>query len=388
MDDQELLHAALRASGIVKKGFALKVAIVGGAAVFLVFILISSLMPGGAQAANCTDTGAGTDIAAPASSTGATGSLRRQQIENAKIIDQVAIRYGLPGQATLIALMAAMQESTLQNLDHGDLDSVGLFQQRPSADWGTRLQILNPAFAAESFFRGRGTNAGLIAVPNWETRPPGDVAADIEKPAEQYRGLYAGHEPEARALAKEAGIDLDRAGTTSTTKAATSGDANSQTTAGQCGVHPEGKSAGGGSFSDGNQTWNLNNPRSVTEAIAWAKDHAGDNSTADWYARCLAFTAIVYGWNYSGVSYAIDHYTVVPADMRHDGDRHPPPGALMYWDTGHRAGHIAVYLGDGKIASNDILRSGYIDIVDAGLIESKWGAKYVGWTPPHFPNGG
>ncbi|MEV6672870.1 lytic transglycosylase domain-containing protein [Streptomyces sp. NPDC051162] len=148
-------------------------------------------------------------------------------------------------------------------------------------------------------------------------------------------------------------------------------------------------SSGGGSgrFTDGRQSWTLNNPRSVEQAIAWAKANAGSGSSGDWYQRCLAFTAIVYGWNVSGVTYAIDHFSVVPADMQHRGDRNPPPGALMYWDTGHRAGHIAVYLGGGKIASNDILRNGYIDIVDADLIESKWGAKYIGWTPPYFPYG-
>ncbi|MFQ6199144.1 lytic murein transglycosylase [Streptomyces sp. NPDC000405] len=146
---------------------------------------------------------------------------------------------------------------------------------------------------------------------------------------------------------------------------------------------------GGGSsrFSDGTQSWTLNNPRSVEAAIAWAKDHSGPSSDAQWYNRCLAFTAIVYGWNVSGVDFAIDHYSVVPKEMQH-ADRNPPPGALMYWDTGSRAGHIAIYLGNGQIASNDILRRGYIDVVNADMIETKWGAKYVGWTPPYFPHAG
>lgn len=96
----------------------------------------------------------------------------------------------------------------------------------------------------------------------------------------------------------------------------------------------------------------------------------------------LAYNDVV-----SGVPYAIDHYSVVPTEMQHT-DRNPPPGALMYWDTGSRAGHIAVYLGNGQIASNDILRRGYIDVVDADMIEKKWGARYVGWTPPYFPRGG
>ncbi|MFG2645890.1 hypothetical protein ACGFYP_33520 [Streptomyces sp. NPDC048370] len=75
------------------------------------------------------------------------------------------------------------------------------------------------------------------------------------------------------------------------------------------------------------------------------------------------------------------------ASMRHDRDRTPPPGALMYWDTGKRAGHVAIYLGGGKIASNDIRRSGYIDILNTTDIETVWGATYPGWAPPHFPKG-
>ena len=59
----------------------------------------------------------------------------------------------------------------------------------------------------------------------------------------------------------------------------------------------------------------------------------------------------------------------------------------MFWYTGEgRAGHVAVYLGDGKIASNDIRRNGKIDIVPMSEISQKWGAKYLGWTPPYFEN--
>src|SRR5690348_7380385 len=66
------------------------------------------------------------------------GSLRDTQIAFAKIIDEVAVHRGLPGQATLVALMTALQESQLQNLTYGSADSVGLFQQRPSTGWGDR----------------------------------------------------------------------------------------------------------------------------------------------------------------------------------------------------------------------------------------------------------
>ncbi|MFG2645947.1 hypothetical protein ACGFYP_33825 [Streptomyces sp. NPDC048370] len=146
---------------------------------------------------------------------------------------------------------------------------------------------------------------------------------------------------------------------------------------------------GGAAFHDGAADWPaaVRNPRSTAAAINWARQEAARGGQ-DWYRACLAFVARTYGWSYSGVQYAIDHYRQMPASMRHDRDRTPPPGALMYWDTGKRAGHVAIYLGGGKIASNDIRRSGYIDIVNATDIETVWGATYLGWAPPYFPKGG
>jgi hypothetical protein len=145
----------------------------------------------------------------------------------------------------------------------------------------------------------------------------------------------------------------------------------------------------GGSFADAGAFGALPraNPHTVAEALAYA-----DAATAgphEWYRRCLSFVAHAYGWNHSGTLYAIDHYRVVmPSSMRHDGDRNPSPGALLFWDTGGRAGHVALYLGGGLIASNDIVQAGAISIVPATEIERKWGATYVGWAPPYFPRAG
>ena len=145
----------------------------------------------------------------------------------------------------------------------------------------------------------------------------------------------------------------------------------------------------GGSFVDASAFGELPraNPHSVTEALAFAD--AASTGPDEWYRRCLAFVAQAYGWNHSGTRYAIDHYRVaMPASMRHDGDRNPPPGALLFWDTGGRAGHVALYLGGGLIASNDIVQAGAISIVPATEIERRWGATYVGWAPPYFPRAG
>lgn len=104
------------------------------------------------------------------------------QIENVKTIIQVGKDNDIPRQGIKIALMTAQQESTLLNLDHGDRDSLGLFQQRPSAGWGSPEQIQDPVFAAKSFY---GVNPevspnGLLQIQGWENMAPGDAAQAVQ----------------------------------------------------------------------------------------------------------------------------------------------------------------------------------------------------------------
>ncbi len=320
------------------------------------------------------------------------GTHYEQQIANARTIDQVAANHDLPGRATLIALMTALQESTLINVDYGDRDSLGLFQQRPSQGWGTPEQIQDPVYAATMFFTGGddGDPPGLTDIDGWETMPLGDAAQAVQRSA--YPDLYAGQESHARQIADAAGIDLERVGRGPGPADPTQPEEPSDTEGdegGDCYPDEDTSGAPGNPFIDSPYTaWPsvVDNPRDAQAAIEWARDQAADGSD-DWYRACLSFVAQAYGWGGSGVTYAVDHYHEMPSNMRNNLSRTVPPGALMYWDTGGRAGHVAIYLGDGQVASNDILRPGYIDIVDATEIESRWGATYLGWAPPYFPRG-
>jgi len=140
------------------------------------------------------------------------GQLRMVQIAYAKVIDGVAVSRGLPGQATLVALMTALQESQLQNLTYGDRDSLGLFQQRPAAGWGTREEILDPVYAANAFFGGdqKPDPPGLVDINNWDSMPYTVAAQAVQVSA--FPNAYARHEDTARDIAEEADIDLDRPG--------------------------------------------------------------------------------------------------------------------------------------------------------------------------------
>ncbi len=119
-------------------------------------------------------------------------TLAADQWANARTIAQVGRDRGLPERAVVIALATAMQESTLHNLDHGDRDSLGLFQQRPSQGWGSPAQVQDPVYAAGRFYDS------LVEVPGWDTMRLTDAAQTVQRSA--FPELYQQHEPLAVAL--------------------------------------------------------------------------------------------------------------------------------------------------------------------------------------------
>ena len=120
--------------------------------------------------------------------------LSPEQGANATTIAAEAARLGLPDHAVSVGLAAALQESRLQNLDYGDRDSLGLFQQRPSQGWGTPAQLLQPSYAAAAFFRG------LIKVPGWESLQIYLAAQRVQRSADP--AAYATWDTEARTIAR------------------------------------------------------------------------------------------------------------------------------------------------------------------------------------------
>ena len=96
----------------------------------------------------------------------------------AATIAGIAARYRLPQRAVTIALAAALQESELQNLDYGDRDSVGVFQQRPSQGWGTTAELEDPVYATTKFF------AALVKVPGYTKLPVDKAAQDVQHSAD------------------------------------------------------------------------------------------------------------------------------------------------------------------------------------------------------------
>ena len=59
----------------------------------------------------------------------------------------------------LATFETAIVESGVHNLNYGDRDSVGVFQQRPSQGWGIGYSIMDPAGAAGEFIRRAKINS-------------------------------------------------------------------------------------------------------------------------------------------------------------------------------------------------------------------------------------
>jgi hypothetical protein len=125
-----------------------------------------------------------------------TYTLSAEQTSHATTIAAVGKRMGMPDHAVSVALAAALQESKLQNLQYGDRDSLGLFQQRPSQGWGSESEVLTPHYAAGAFYRR------LARIRGWESLPVTTAAQRV-----QHSGAplaYAQWEHEARAIAQAA----------------------------------------------------------------------------------------------------------------------------------------------------------------------------------------
>ncbi len=151
---------------------ALLALVVGGSVVAII-----QLQPGPVVIASCT---------------AGTYEMEPEQAQNAAIITSVAQQRQLPHQAVVVAIAVAMQESRLRNLDHGDRDSLGLFQQRPSQGWGTAAQVQDPIYAAGAFY------SHLVKVKNWQ-----NLAVTVAGQDVQHSGrptAYAQWEPRARAI--------------------------------------------------------------------------------------------------------------------------------------------------------------------------------------------
>lgn len=108
--------------------------------------------------------------------------LSAEQTSNAATIAAVGEAMGMGEHALVVALATAWQESSMVNIDFGDRDSVGLFQQRPSQGWGTVEELMDPAYASFKFYEK------LNRIDDWQDMRVTEAAQAVQ--VSEYPELY------------------------------------------------------------------------------------------------------------------------------------------------------------------------------------------------------
>jgi hypothetical protein len=107
-----------------------------------------------------------------------TYALDPQQASIAATIAGVAYKQSMPEDAVTIAYATALQESKMHNLHYGDMDSVGVFQQRPSEGWGSTQEIEDPVYATTRFFRALSAVHSYLKMPVYQAAQAVQRSAD------------------------------------------------------------------------------------------------------------------------------------------------------------------------------------------------------------------
>ncbi|MEV8016222.1 heavy metal transporter [Streptomyces sp. NPDC086554] len=170
---------------LVRRGRLLRIGAAVAVLLALVGYVVVQYVSGGRAAPRCEVVSGDGD--------GASYEFAAEQAENAATVAAVGTSRGMPERAVTIAIATALQESGLRNISHGDRDSLGLFQQRPSQGWGNEGQIMDPAYSAARFY------AHLDKVPGYSRLPLTVAAQRVQRSG--YPQAYAKHEPNAALLA-------------------------------------------------------------------------------------------------------------------------------------------------------------------------------------------
>lgn len=131
------------------------------------------------------------------------GNLTAEQKANAQIIVEEGVKAGVGIKGVTIALATAFQESGLRNLNYGDRDSLGLFQQRPVSGWGTPKEIRDPVLSARAFYgvAKHTNNPGLTDVEGWQDMQVTVAAQRVQ--ASGYPTAYAKWTEASKKLAQQ-----------------------------------------------------------------------------------------------------------------------------------------------------------------------------------------
>lgn len=247
------------------------------------------------------------------------------------------------GRAARIALMTALTESGLVDVEGGLGGAHGLFQQTPPA-WGSVTQVLDPMYAATAFV------SNLLTVDGWQSTRPWVAAQTVQRSGAGQPG--SPQNPRPGVLGGNYAVKWARAGRI---LAAERGVA----TGAGCGAGPHGGERGPASRHGLPVGYRIpaGTTRPAATAIRYAISRLGDADA--WGAAgpkdfdCSGLT--MRAWAAAGVR--LDHSTV---DQESEGRRVPPsrtaPGDLVLIPGTHPPGrrlpgHVGIYLGRSLVLS-------------------------------------
>jgi hypothetical protein len=110
--------------------------------------------------------------------------------------------------------------------------------------------------------------------------------------------------------------------------------------------------------------------------VSWARSGMGG-----YHNQCLRLADDAYGATGGRTTTALAQWSrAQSAGVAHPGSTDIPVGAQMFWRTSHPAGHIAVYVGNGKVVTN--VPGGAVEIANWKEL-NEWG-PYLGWANPYY----
>lgn len=313
---------------------------------------------------------AGMTPACGAVSGGTVTDLSEDQASNARVIVAVGQQRGVPARGLLVALMTAMQESTLRNLDYGDRDSLGLFQQRPSMGWGSSSQVREPTYAAAAFYGGPQSpthNRGLLDVSGWESMSLTAAAQAVQRSA--FPDAYARWESSARAWLVEILGDPD-AGALACASGDTAGGDSSGGVSGSVAV------AAAAHWLGTPYSWGGGNLNGPTRGV-------------DQGARTVGFdcsSLVQYAWNKAGVRLprtARPQYWAPGVRIHRMADLRPGDLVFFAWDTSdwNSIHHVALSLGGDAMLHAP--QTGDVVKVERRISASSyWAPQFIGGLRP------
>ncbi|MHA7141847.1 C40 family peptidase [Arthrobacter sp. Sr33] len=251
------MPAAMVFAGLVKRRALLRVSLAVASILILTgaFAFSAAVAVLGASAADtsaetsdvCSESGGASEPAASGSrasrirpSTPGEVNVTDRQMAVAGDYVSIGQQLGVPREGQIIAIMMALQESSLRVLANvnvpaslkyphdgvgSDHDSLGTAQQRPAAGWGTVEQLMDPKYNVRAFYGGpggpnRGSPPGLLDIRGWQSMNKGQAAQAVQVSA--FPELYARWEAEATAIVEALGGGIGSAECTSPSRSATS----------------------------------------------------------------------------------------------------------------------------------------------------------------------